>query len=145
MAPRMAVDFCSQGQPAGFGLLTTKRPHTKLASIKTLIVSCYPFLFSRIDFFHSYGGTVAAEKLAKRYVQKTRVSSTDLIWMFHQRLLSFADFPQQGQISLAIVPTGKRGWTIVVGPRVRSSWATRWKTRIGAIERDLQAAFALKS
>ena len=88
---------------------------------------------------------MAAEKLAKSWMGKTKVSSTDLIWMFHQRLLSFEDFPQQGQISLAIVPTGKKGWTNVVGPRVRSSSATRWKTRIGTIERELQAAFALKS
>ena len=88
---------------------------------------------------------MAADKLAKSCMEKTKVSSTDLIWMIHQRLLSFEDFPQQGQVSLAIVPARKNGWTVVIGRRVRSLWAPRWKSRIEAIERELQATFALKS
>ena len=77
------------------------------------------------------------------WMEKTKVSSTDLIWMFHQRLLSFGDFPQRRQISLAIVPTGKKGWTVVVSRG--SLWPPRWKRQIEAIERELQATFALKS
>ena len=80
---------------------------------------------------------MAAEKLAKNSKEKTKVSSTDLIWMFHQRLLSFEDFPQQGQVSLAIVPARKKGWTNVVGRRARSLPAPHWQSRIGAIERGL--------
>jgi hypothetical protein len=87
---------------------------------------------------------VAADKLAKS-MKKTKVSSTDLIWMIHQRLLSFVDFPQQNQVSLAIVPARKNGWTVVVGRRAGLLRARHWQGRIEAIERKLQATFALKS
>ncbi len=87
---------------------------------------------------------MAADKLAKSCMEKTKVSSTDLIWMIHQRLLSFKDFPQQGQVSLAIVPARKNGWTVVVGRRTGLLRARHWQGKIEAIERELQATFALR-
>jgi hypothetical protein len=87
---------------------------------------------------------VAADKLAKSCMKKTNVSSTDLIWMIHQRLLLFEDFPQQGRVSLAIVPARKNGWTVVVGRRTGLLRTRHWQGRIKAIERELQATFALK-
>ena len=88
---------------------------------------------------------MAAEKLAKSCMEKTKVSSTDLIWMIHQRLLSFEDFPQQSQVSLAIVPARKNGWTVVLVAASDRCAHLVGRARIEAIERELQATFALKS
>ena len=76
---------------------------------------------------------MAADKLAKNSKEKTKVSSTDLIWMTHQRLLSFKDFPQQNQVSLAIVPARKNGWTVVVGRRTGLLRARHWQGKIEAL------------
>ena len=54
-------------------MLTIKRPGTKLAFIKTLNVSA-TLLFSRIDFFYSFGGTVTDEKLARLRAHDNNIS-----------------------------------------------------------------------
>ena len=76
-------------------LLTIKRrPGTKLAFIKTLNVSAAPFV---LDFFHSYGGTVTDEKLARlrahdnnisRYRRLLKTDLSDLEREFIERRLN---------------------------------------------------------
>jgi hypothetical protein len=48
---------------------------------------------------------------------KTKISSTDLIWIFRQRLSSFDDCSPE--IPIAIVPIGGGGWKAVTAPRDR--------------------------
>jgi hypothetical protein len=51
-------------------------------------------------------------------VAKKRISNTDLIWIFREKLSAFSDCP--GSIKIAIIPSGA-GWTVVIAHRDRKA------------------------
>lgn len=72
---------------------------------------------------------------------KTKISSTDLAWLFYEELQAFDDFPLHG-ISIAIVPTANAGWRAIT---TRNARAGRWASRIEAIQERLRKAYTLAS
>jgi hypothetical protein len=70
---------------------------------------------------------------------KTKISSTDLIWIFREKLSSFADCPQS--IKIAIVPSDA-GWTVVTTPRDRTAHPNCVK-RIEQIQKQLREFYVL--
>lgn len=70
---------------------------------------------------------------------KTRVSSTDLVWMFRERLSSFNDCSPS--IPIAIVPSNA-GWTAVTTSRYRASHPHSFK-RIEQIQKQLRDVYVL--
>jgi len=72
---------------------------------------------------------------------RTKISSTDLNFLFQERLRRFEDYPLHG-IPIAIVPSD-HGWTAVLTPRDRKR-RPEWVVRIEAIEKRLQTIYVLK-
>lgn len=72
---------------------------------------------------------------------KTKISSSDLAWLFHEELQAFDDFPLHG-IPIAIVPAANAGWQALTP---RNALARRWASRIEAIQARLQKAYTLAS
>ena len=70
---------------------------------------------------------------------KTKVSSTDLIWMFRERLSSFDDCSPS--IPIAIVPSDA-GWTAVTTPRYRVGHPDCAR-RIEQIQKQLRDVYVL--
>ena len=50
---------------------------------------------------------------------KTKISSTDLVWIFHEQLQAFDDFPLHG-IPIATVPTANAGWRALTPHNVQA-------------------------
>lgn len=71
---------------------------------------------------------------------KTKISSTDLVWIFREKLSSFNDCSPS--IAIAVVPSS-HGWTAVTNKRenVRRPKCVR---RIELIERELRAVYVLE-
>ena len=72
---------------------------------------------------------------------RKRISSTDLIWQFHEKLREFDDYPVQG-ISVAIVPENKGEWKAVTTQNVMMKRPI-WAGRVEAIEKQLRKEFSL--
>jgi hypothetical protein len=72
---------------------------------------------------------------------KKKISSTDLVWIFHQELQAFDDFPLHG-ISIAIVPTADAGWRALT-PRNVQARRPLWASRVAAIQKRLQKTYIL--
>jgi hypothetical protein len=70
---------------------------------------------------------------------KSRISATDLIWIFRERMQSFEDC--QSGISLAIVPS-KEGWSVVMNARGRND-NPRCAKRIEQLQGQLRQAYTL--
>ena len=70
---------------------------------------------------------------------KTKISSTDLIWIFREKLSSFDDCPRS--ISIAIVPSDE-SWTVVTSQRVRKESPGCVK-RIELLQKQLREIYAL--
>jgi hypothetical protein len=70
---------------------------------------------------------------------KKRISSTDLIWIFREKLLSFSDCP--ASIKIAIVPSDA-GWTVVTANRDRNGRPDCVK-RIEQIQKQLREVYVL--
>jgi hypothetical protein len=70
---------------------------------------------------------------------KKRVSSTDLVWMFRERLSSFDDCTPS--IPIAIVPS-EAGWTAVTSPRYRAGRPDCVR-RIEQIQKQLRDVYVL--
>jgi len=70
---------------------------------------------------------------------KTKISSTDLIWLFRERLSSFADCSPA--IPIAIVPTDD-GWTAVTTPRYRNGHPLSVR-RIEQVQMQLREVYVL--
>jgi hypothetical protein len=68
---------------------------------------------------------------------KTKISSTDLIWIFREKLLSFDDCPRS--IPIAIVPSDE-SWTAVTAQRVRKEHCVK---RIEQIQNQLREVYVL--
>jgi hypothetical protein len=76
------------------------------------------------------------------FMAKKKISSTDLIWIFHERLRAFDDHPLHG-IPIAIVPVPSTGWTALTPRNVRLH-RPLWKNRVRAIEQELRNNYVLK-
>jgi hypothetical protein len=74
---------------------------------------------------------------------KTKISSTDLVWKFHEELQAFDDFPLHG-IPIAIVPTANAGWRALTSRNVRTGRPI-WASRVEAIQNRLQKKYTLIS
>jgi hypothetical protein len=72
---------------------------------------------------------------------KKAISSTDLIWIFHENLKEFDDCP--ASVSIAIVPTPVVGWTALISPRQRAQHQ-RCARRIEEIQKQLREIYVLK-
>ena len=70
---------------------------------------------------------------------KTKISSTDLLWIFREKLTSFGDRFKGAPI--AIVPT-EDGWEVVTSHRYRSAEPELAK-RIAQIQTELRAVYRL--
>ena len=69
------------------------------------------------------------------------VSSSDLIWMFHEKLREYGDHPFHG-IALAVIPSGNGDWTVATQRKLpkRDPDIT---SRICAIEKKLRKQYTL--
>jgi hypothetical protein len=72
---------------------------------------------------------------------KKMISSTDLIWQFHQELSQFDDYPLHG-ISVAVVPENKDEWRAVTTRNVVTK-RPLWAGRLRSIEKRLRKEFFL--
>jgi hypothetical protein len=70
---------------------------------------------------------------------KKRISSTDLIWIFREKLSSYPDCP--ASIKIAIVPS-KGSWTAVTAASDRKAYP-RCIRPIAQIEKELREIYAL--
>jgi hypothetical protein len=70
---------------------------------------------------------------------KKRISSTDLIWIFREKLSSFAECPES--IKIAVVPSNE-GWTVVMAPHERNRRPHCVK-RIAEIQKQLREVYVL--
>ena len=77
-----------------------------------------------------------------QFMAKKRISSTDLVWIFHERLKAFGDHPLHG-IPIAIVPVSSAGWMAVTPKNVRQ-YRPLWENRVRAIEKQLRNNYVLK-
>jgi hypothetical protein len=71
---------------------------------------------------------------------KTRISSTDLAWIFQEKLNAFDGCPPA--VSIAIVPTGDDGWAAVTTARVRAAYPLCAR-RIEQIQKQLRGIYVL--
>jgi hypothetical protein len=72
---------------------------------------------------------------------KKAISSTDLIWLFHERLREFHDCPQS--VSIAIVPAPDVGLTVLIDPRQQTKHPVCAR-RVRAIQKQFRLMYALK-
>lgn len=72
---------------------------------------------------------------------RKRISSSDLVWMFHERLKEYDDHPFHG-VPLAVIPGSKGDWTVAM-PRRLPKREPDMKVRIGKIEKKLRQEYML--
>ena len=70
---------------------------------------------------------------------KTKISSTDLIWIFREKLSTFDDCPPS--ISIAIVPSSE-GWTALTTHRDRTGHPNCIR-RIEQLQKQLREEYVL--
>src|SRR6266436_1681244 len=74
------------------------------------------------------------------HMAKTRISSTDLAWIFQEKLNAFDGCPPA--VSIAIVPTDEDGWAAVTTARVRAAYPLCAR-RIEQIQKQLRGIYVL--
>jgi hypothetical protein len=74
------------------------------------------------------------------HMAKTRISSTDLAWIFQEKLNAFDSCPPA--VSIAIVPNGEDGWAAVTTARVRAAYPLCAR-RIEQIQKQLRGIYVL--
>ena len=72
---------------------------------------------------------------------RKKISSPDLIWLFHEKLKDFDDYPLHG-ISIAIVPEDKGEWRAVTTRNVQTK-RPLWAGRVQTVEKRLRKEFSL--
>ena len=70
-----------------------------------------------------------------------KILSSDLIWMFYEKLKEYDDHPFHG-VALAIVRGDNGGWSVVTPQRLPKRQPDM-KIRISAIEQQLQKQYTL--
>jgi hypothetical protein len=76
-------------------------------------------------------------------MSKKAISSTDLIWHFHEKLKESDDSSGSG-LSIAIVPAPDVGWTVLMSSRQRAKLphCAKW---VQAIQKQFREMYVLKS
>lgn len=72
---------------------------------------------------------------------RKRVSSVDLNWMIVEQMKDGDDCPVG--LSIAVIPDDKLGWRAIVNARSQKRLTTRAMRRFAAIQKELQASYAL--
>ena len=72
---------------------------------------------------------------------RKRISSSDLVWMFHERLREYDDHPFHG-VSLAVIPGSNGDWMVVTPAKVPKR-EPDLVVRIRKIERQLRQEYML--
>jgi hypothetical protein len=72
---------------------------------------------------------------------KTRISSAELVWVFHQKLEAFDDCPSE--VPIAIVPADDVGWMAVMSARSRNHYP-HWARRVDGIQKQLREIYVLR-
>ena len=72
---------------------------------------------------------------------KKAISSTDLIWIFHEKLKEFDDCPDS--MSIAIVPMPDVGWAALMSPRQRAMHP-QCARRVEVLQEQLRELYVLK-
>ena len=77
----------------------------------------------------------------KRSMAKIKISSTELVWVFHQRLEAFDDCPPE--VPIAIVPDPDEGWMAVMSAQSRTH-NPLCARRVEAIQKQLRKIYVLR-
>jgi hypothetical protein len=72
-------------------------------------------------------------------VAKTRISSTDLLWIFQERL---ASFDRRLKVAPLAIISSKNSWEVVTSPRYRKS-EPQLARYIKKIQAELQPVYSL--
>jgi len=72
---------------------------------------------------------------------RIKISSTELIWVFRQRLEAFDDCSRQ--VPIAIVPARDQGWTAVMSAQTRTQ-NPHWARRVETIQKQLREIYVLR-
>ena len=72
---------------------------------------------------------------------RKKIACTDLIWLFHERLKEFDDYPLHG-ISVAIVPKDNGEWRAITTRNVKTK-RPLWAGRVQLVEKRLRKDFSL--
>lgn len=72
---------------------------------------------------------------------KIRISSTELVWVFRQRLEAFDDCPRD--VAIGIVPADGGGWRAVMSARDRTQ-KPHWALRVDGIQKQLREMYVLR-
>jgi hypothetical protein len=75
-------------------------------------------------------------------MSKKAISSTDLIWLFHEKLKESDDCPGSG-LSIAIVPAPDVGWTVLMSPRQQNKHPVCAR-RVREIQKQFREMYVLK-
>ena len=75
-------------------------------------------------------------------MSKTRISASELIWVFHEKLREYDDYPQQSSIPIAIVPQEGNSWRVVTS-RAAQAGSALWAERIETMETALRKRYVL--
>ena len=73
---------------------------------------------------------------------KKAISSTELIWIFHEKIKEFDHCPSRG-LSIAIVPTPDVGWSALMSARQRTRHPLCAK-RVEMIQKQLREIYVLR-
>jgi hypothetical protein len=74
---------------------------------------------------------------------KKVISSTELIWISHEKIKKYDDCPAQ-RLSITIVPTPDVGWSVLMSAKQRTTHPLCAK-RVEAIQRQLREMYGLKT
>lgn len=72
---------------------------------------------------------------------KKRVSSVELTWIIVEQMKEDDSFAKG--LSVAVIPDSRLGWRAVVEARAQRRMSLRAQRRFAAIQKELQAAYAL--
>ena len=74
-------------------------------------------------------------------MDKIWISSTELVWVFHERLEAFDDCSRE--VPIAIVPAPNVGWMALMSARSRTQ-NPHWARRVEAIRKQLRKIYVLR-
>jgi hypothetical protein len=74
-------------------------------------------------------------------MDKIWISSTELVWVFHERLEAFEDCSRE--VPIAIVPAPDVGWIALMSARSRTQ-NPHWARRVEDIQKQLRKIYVLR-
>ena len=72
---------------------------------------------------------------------KIRISSGELIWVFHRELEAFDDC--RSEVPIAIVPAHHVGWSALMSAKDRTQ-NPHWARRVEAVQKQLREIYVLR-